>query len=274
MHYEKISSTIVFVLSDTFHRKCSIHSHSLEGTTDEYSISVVTDMQHEHIAGLRKSGNITIEGHEITTEDIKIIREFKGDNEVFEAVWTEHALVVLNLTIEESMRREGLAREIINRAQKLKKKAGLNVTDPVEIFIEVLEDKDDIKALLETHQEYIQGATKYPLLPISYRPANCLYVHRGDDTIGNNSKVRVHIIRATFSFDEDSLKKKCPSDKYARDLELFVATRNPDSVQRALKARGKVAFPFEGATVELVLGEDIFLSAGDLYARRHPQSTN
>jgi isoleucyl-tRNA synthetase len=231
----------------------------------------VLNMAHEQISDLRASNKITIEGHELTTEDIKVIREFKGDNAVFEAVWTEEALVVLNLTVEESMRREGLVREVINRAQRLKKKAGLNPSDPVEIFVEVLEDKDAIESLLDSHQAYIQNTTKYPILSAAYRPVNHLVIRHDDDTVGN-SKIRVVIIRATFAFNQETLKKKCPSEKYARDLQLFVATRNPELVKAALKADGKVAYAFEDSTVELVLGQDIFLSTRDLYTHLHPQA--
>jgi isoleucyl-tRNA synthetase len=231
----------------------------------------VLNLAHEQINEFRQNGKITVEGHEITTEDVKIIREFKGDSAAFEAVWTDQALVVLNLTVEESMRREGLARELVNRAQKLKKKAGLNVTDPVEIFIEVLEDNDQVASLLDSHHAYFRQTAKYPLLPAAYRPAHHLSVLRGDETVGTSSKVRVHIIRATFSFDLAALRKKCPSDKYAHNLQLFVATRDPESVKRTLKeGGGKVGFPLDDTTVELELGEDIFLSAGDLYQHLHP----
>jgi isoleucyl-tRNA synthetase len=203
---------------------------------------------------------------------LQVIREFKGDNATFEAVWTDEALVVLNLTVEESMRREGLARELINRAQKLKKKAGLIVSDPVEIFIEVLDDKDDLKNLLESHEAYFRETAKYPILSLTYAPLHHLRVINAEDVLGSGSKVRVHIFRATFAFDQAALNKKCPSEKYARNLQLFVATRDPVRVKRALTENGKVAYTLDDAAVELVLGEDIFLSAHDLYAHLHPHA--
>jgi isoleucyl-tRNA synthetase len=232
----------------------------------------VLNLSHEQINEFRQNAKLTVEGYELTMDDVKIIREFKGDNATFEAVWTDQALVVLNLTVEESMRREGLAREVINRAQKLKKKAGLQVSDPVEIFIEVLEDKDDLKNVLETHQAYFRQTAKYSMLSVTYRPLHYLAVLHANETLGNGSKVRVHIIRATFSFDQAALNKKCPNEKYARNLQLFVATRDPENVKRARKENGKVAYPVDDATVELVLGEDIFLSAGDLFDHLHPHA--
>jgi isoleucyl-tRNA synthetase len=49
----------------------------------------------------------------------------------------EHGLVaVLNLAIDEALRLEGLAREIVNRIQNLRKKSGFDVTDRIRIRYE------------------------------------------------------------------------------------------------------------------------------------------
>jgi len=230
----------------------------------------VLDLTHEQINEFRNSGSVTLEGHVISTEEVKIIREFKGDNDTFEAVWTDQALLILNLTVEEPMKREGLARELINRAQKLKKKAGLHITDPVEVFVDVLEDKDDVKSLLDTHHNYFKQTAKYPLLSATYRPLHHLMILQGEDVVGNGSQVRISIIRATFSYNKVTLQKKCLSEKYASDLQLLISTRDFERVKHELKEQGKVAYSLlDKATVELVLGEDIFLSAGDLYLYLH-----
>jgi len=185
-------------------------------------------------------------------------------------VWTDQALLILNLTVEEPMKREGLARELINRAQKLKKKAGLHITDPVEVFVDVLEDKDDVKSLLDTHHNYFKQTAKYPLLSATYRPLHHLMILQGEDVVGNGSQVRISIIRATFSYNKVTLQKKCLSEKYASDLQLLISTRDFERVKHELKEQGKVAYSLlDKATVELVLGEDIFLSAGDLYLYLH-----
>lgn len=51
-------------------------------------------------------------------------------------------------TVDESMREEGLAREFVNKAQRLRKAAGINPGDPVDVFVEVLEDKDNLNHVL------------------------------------------------------------------------------------------------------------------------------
>lgn len=50
-----------------------------------------------------------------------------GDGEV---------LAVLDLRVDEELIEAGLAREVVNRFQRLRKKAGLTVTDVVELYCE------------------------------------------------------------------------------------------------------------------------------------------
>lgn len=45
-------------------------------------------------------------------------------------------LAVLELAVDESLAEAGLARELVNRFQKLRKKAGLTVEDTVELYCE------------------------------------------------------------------------------------------------------------------------------------------
>ncbi|KAH9303151.1 hypothetical protein KI387_014734, partial [Taxus chinensis] len=49
-------------------------------------------------------------------------------------------LVVLDLRPDETLFEAGVAREIVNRVQKLRKKAGLEPTDSVEIYFEPSEE--------------------------------------------------------------------------------------------------------------------------------------
>lgn len=50
-----------------------------------------------------------------------------------------NASVMLSLVIDENLKRMGVAREVVNKVQKLRKEAGLNIDDQVEIFFEMPE---------------------------------------------------------------------------------------------------------------------------------------
>lgn len=60
--------------------------------------------------------------------------------------------VALDVTITEDLRREGIARELVNRIQNLRKDTGLEVTDKIRI---VLEDRNDVAVALQDFSKYI-----------------------------------------------------------------------------------------------------------------------
>jgi isoleucyl-tRNA synthetase len=100
-------------------------------------------MTLEDIARFRSTGKIELAGVEVTA-GLHVIREFTGDAIRFGAEFasdgTEEGegalIVVMDCNITDELRRRGLAREITNRVQRLRKAAGLISTDTVHVFVE------------------------------------------------------------------------------------------------------------------------------------------
>ncbi|MAO71755.1 MAG: isoleucine--tRNA ligase [Flavobacteriales bacterium] len=64
--------------------------------------------------------------------------------------------VALDVTITESLKEEGLARELVNRIQNMRKDKGLEVTDKIEIYVEKNEVLENV---LTNNLSYICGET-------------------------------------------------------------------------------------------------------------------
>ena len=73
---------------------------------------------------------IKLEDVEITTEDIPgwAVASINGNT------------VALDISISKALQQEGLARELINRIQNLRKDIGLEVTDKIEIQLSASEE--------------------------------------------------------------------------------------------------------------------------------------
>jgi isoleucyl-tRNA synthetase len=95
-----------------------------------------------------KDINLTLEDVEITSEDIPGW-----------SVATENGITVaLDITISEDLRKEGIARDVVNRVQNLRKEMGLDVQDKIRIFVE---RKDElVNSALESNKEYICNETQ------------------------------------------------------------------------------------------------------------------
>src|SRR5271156_3555336 len=65
-------------------------------------------------------------------------------------------LVLLDPTVTNSAQTEAVARECINRVQKLRKKAGLKTTDDIKMEYKLIdEDSAGIEEAIATHQDMV-----------------------------------------------------------------------------------------------------------------------
>lgn len=100
----------------------------------------------EDVKGFVKNGFIVLDGIKLVKEDLVVKRGVREDecSKNLETNTDQDVLTILDAAIYPQLAEEGVAREIINRVQKLRKKAGLQPTDDVKMEYKVLSDPDDI----------------------------------------------------------------------------------------------------------------------------------
>lgn len=114
-----------------------------------------------------QSGSLTIDGIEIGTEDLIVRRGLaeNGASKTLEPNSDNDVLTILDVQLYPDLAREGIAREIVNRVQQLRKKAKLVPTDDVKMEYKVLSDpeKTGIEEVFETHGQTFEKALRRPL---------------------------------------------------------------------------------------------------------------
>ncbi|KAI8555391.1 hypothetical protein RHMOL_Rhmol05G0171000 [Rhododendron molle] len=116
----------------------------------------VKAMSQKDILDFEKHGEVTIATHCLKLSDIKINWSFwRPDHmteEEIDAAGDGDVLVILDLRPDESLFEAGVAREVVNRIQKLRKKAALEPTDMVEVYFKLLdEDESTSQQTLNSH---------------------------------------------------------------------------------------------------------------------------
>lgn len=111
-------------------------------------------------------GHFDILGNRIELDEVRVIYCL-ADSQVHGSKYEAHSdndvLVLMNLVPDEELLNEGIAREIINRVQKLKKKAQLVPTDDVIVTYTVLgKEADDnvVTKVAKSHLEFIEATIK------------------------------------------------------------------------------------------------------------------
>ena len=115
--------------------------------------AAIQSMSQEDILAFDAAGTFTlnVEGQDATIErtDVEII----SDDIPGWLVANEGRLTVaLDITVTESLRKEGLARELVNRIQNLRKSNGYDITDKINVTILSTDEMDDA---IKEFNEYI-----------------------------------------------------------------------------------------------------------------------
>jgi isoleucyl-tRNA synthetase len=117
--------------------------------------AIIQGFTQEEIQALERAGQLAKGGYDFVTEDVLITAE----NIPGWSVASEGSITVaLDITVTEELRREGIARDFVNRIQNLRKEKGFDVLD--KITIAVARDSDVFNTALSEFSEYIRTETQ------------------------------------------------------------------------------------------------------------------
>lgn len=113
------------------------------------------NLTQEDIAAFEQKSSIelNIEGQSVVVDiaDVEIISE---DIPGWLVANEGNLTVALEVEISDELRKEGMARELINRIQNIRKETGLEITDRINVTITSVEQ---VEEAVEAYSEYIKG---------------------------------------------------------------------------------------------------------------------
>jgi isoleucyl-tRNA synthetase len=133
----------------TLGKKCGKHMKAVQQFAQTNGVTI--------ISGIEKTGKyeLNIEGETITleNEDVEII---PVDIPGWKVANSGQITVALDVTISEPLKQEGLAREVVNRIQNMRKDKGFDVTDRILVKIQ---ENAGLDAAIKNNLSYICSET-------------------------------------------------------------------------------------------------------------------
>ncbi|HET7552385.1 MAG TPA: isoleucine--tRNA ligase [Gemmatimonadaceae bacterium] len=125
------------------------------GKRTPLAAAAVSALSNEALAAHEKGEPLVIgldgESHELSEEDFEIVRRAAGELTVQEE---GGYVAAIDPTVTPELRREGIARELVNRIQRLRKEARFAVSDRIRLQIT---GGTEIEQAAEGYKEYIAG---------------------------------------------------------------------------------------------------------------------
>mmetsp|Transcript_22495 Transcript_22495/g.73069 ORF Transcript_22495/g.73069 Transcript_22495/m.73069 type:complete len:1150 (-) Transcript_22495:209-3658(-) len=225
----------------------------------------IKSLDQAAVAAFEASGSIEVAGHALGKDDLKVVREFKqpagSTPETISAEGDGDVLVVLYLEVDQSMEQAGFAREVNNRYQKLRKKAGLNAADEIEIFYSIAEDqpeqeKECLRRVFKDQRAYFKETWGSAPFDVVEKPAHAAVLIRDAQSLSNDARFDL-----CFTLPALGL-----SSALEPSTAVFLASLDP----KVLKDEGatSVSANIDGKRVSAALGVDYWPTVSEAIEAR------
>jgi isoleucyl-tRNA synthetase len=134
----------------------------------EDAATAIRSLSEEALLAFREGGAVEIhlgaEAFQLQPEELDVVEEAQGGLVV---QGDGSFLAALDPTLSQDLLEEGLARELVNRIQRLRKDSGLDITDRISLGIF---GDDELRAAAEAYREFISGETLATTLLVEKGP--------------------------------------------------------------------------------------------------------
>jgi isoleucyl-tRNA synthetase len=149
--------------------------------------AVIQSFTQDEINNLEKTGSLSKGGFDIVPDDVLISSEdIPGWSVASEGGIT----VALDVTLTDDLKREGVARDFVNRIQNLRKDMGLEVLD--KIAIEIERNGDALTSAISQFKQYISTETQAVSLDIKDQISNATEVDMDEQML----KVQIRVVKS------------------------------------------------------------------------------
>jgi isoleucyl-tRNA synthetase len=220
----------------------------------------IPKLSSQDIATFMSTGSLTVEGCELSGDDLIVNREFKGDKEKYEAdTAPDNSLIVIVDCVETpELKAQGMARELVNRIQKLRKTSGCVVGDQIAAYFD-MPGSEELLAAVKANVGLLKKALRLVPLPLSLKPDDAVLLGHEDTEI-NDVKVAVEICKPSLHFAPDEeLAKACGGQDVAL-VKKFLGTMDYAKLSASTEP---LSFALDGTEISLVPGTHFFGTYGE-----------
>jgi isoleucyl-tRNA synthetase len=146
------------------------------------------NLSTEDIKGYLNNGNIEVSGIALGKDDLQVVRYLDESTTNYATHSAQNVMVLLETTIHAELLEEGLAREVINRVQRLRKKANLQPQDNVDYYYQFHQDPEQqLEHVLLSQKAFLNKALRRDLVPLNNRQSEAEIVIEEDQEVAGTT---------------------------------------------------------------------------------------
>lgn len=109
---------------------------------------------------------IEVAGIKLVDGDLVVVRDVDAERSGgLDSNTDSDVIILLDTTVKPELQQEGMAREVINRVQKLRKQAGLEATEDVQMQYKIISDPNGLSEAIESNEDMFVKILRNNLTP-------------------------------------------------------------------------------------------------------------
>eukprot|EP00985_Skeletonema_marinoi_P020814 scaffold12438_cov147-Skeletonema_marinoi.AAC.5 len=208
----------------------------------------VTSMSHADAVACLENGGLDFEGLAISAKDELVSKlAFSKEGEHWESTSTPEGdvVVAVDCTQDEAILSAGRSRELINAIQQLRKAAGLDLSDAVEVFFEESAGINVVESAVSNNTNLFEAKFQGAIpVPKKFAPSWSVVLRSDSADIGG-SKVEVSICRPAVA-------GRCG---LSDEVGYFLSTLEPSNLDGSA-----LSITVDGKDISLSQGEDFWVN--------------
>jgi len=192
--------------------------------------NAVENMTNAEISLYKKCGMVELAGFTLDRDDILLKYDFSEKlSESRDAICDADGLIlILDLETDQSLLDEGLAREVVNRVQKMRKSSGLQLRDAVLISYSILKHNDSdatfmLNRIFEDGEKHFKEALGTVPKDESSFEVEGVVIAEEDVVLSTGASVSFKLFRPMTTSTESGRRKGIDAYLKNRDLALLEA---------------------------------------------------
>jgi len=229
----------------------------------------IKSMSQSEILSIQTEGMVHIEGYDMSLDDLIIKHEFQlsdgtSDGDFEAAHGDEGVMVVMDLTVDDTLMEAGIAREVVNRVQKLRKSSGLKESDSVVVYYELVvsgnvdADQGLVRAF-RNQKTYLHESLGHCPHIASGRPAHAPVLAQETAQLSSGASFILVLAKPVASINHDALKMTCGGIlELEKSVEALIISRERAHLVRdASRANGKIEVEVDKKKIILNVGKEL-----------------
>mmetsp|Transcript_53428 Transcript_53428/g.138158 ORF Transcript_53428/g.138158 Transcript_53428/m.138158 type:complete len:588 (-) Transcript_53428:341-2104(-) len=281
LNVRAVSVALVADVPELVRFKC-LPNHTVLGKRFGKEYKKVQDaikgLGHESLAGYMAKGTMELDGHTFSGDDIVVSLEYAGATDVCDtdSMGDGAGLIVLNIKPTKPMLDEAMAREVCAKVQKMRKEAGLQKSDEVEVgFASSAGADSPLSAVLHTMHTYISSRIGKPLLGSSQLPTLAVPLATKAEEVKLLTLVdgKIEVVKETLTitlcrgcvFMHPAKLATLAKDPVVADgVNMLLHSMDLDRLKASLAAsKGAFVTTLDGQKLQLQLGTHFFLNSAE-----------